>query len=118
MKPTLKTLMAIALACFANAAFACSTQWNITLETFGEGVLVELRAGTPGNSRVVKSTPSTGGAVNFAALCAGDYFLAIGNDESVSVTPVRQFKDNATYSSRITVQRGSGNVSRKSRKSL
>ena len=42
MKSTLKMLLSIGLAGFANAALACSTQWNITLETFGEGVLVEL----------------------------------------------------------------------------
>lgn len=118
MKSTLKKLLSFSLAGFANAALACVTQWNITLETFGEGVLVELRMGTPGSSRVVKATPSSGGTVNFSALCAGDYFLAIGNEESVSVTPVRHFQDNVTYSSRITVQRGSGNVSRQSRKSL
>lgn len=118
MKSTLKMLLSIGLAGFANAALACSTQWNITLETFGEGVLVELRMGRPGSSRVVKATPSSGGTVIFSALCAGDYFLAIGNDESVSVTPVRQFQDSASYSSRITVQRGAGNVSRQSRKSL
>ena len=118
MKSRLKTLMTIGLAGFSNAALACNTQWNITLETFGEGVLVELRMGAPGSSRVVKAKPSSGGTVIFSALCAGNYFLAIGNDESVSVTPVRQFQDNATYSSRITLQRGSGNVSRQSRKSL
>lgn len=29
----------------AGSAAACNTQYNITLQTFGEGVLVELRSG-------------------------------------------------------------------------
>ncbi len=67
-----------------GSASACNTVYNITLQTFGEGVLVELRSGTPGNSRVVQSRRSNGGAVNFGKLCPGNYFLAIGNDDSVS----------------------------------
>lgn len=114
----LKILVIAGFALLGNAAFACNTEFNITLETFGEGVLVELRTGKPGNSRVVKSTRSSGGNVSFAPLCPGNYFLAIGNEESVSVTPVRNFQDDSVYSSRITLQRGSGNVSRQSRKSL
>lgn len=102
----------------SGQAMACSTQFKITLETFGEGVLVELRGGVPGRSRVLSATRSYGGAVNFHSLCAGSYFLAIGNDESVSVTPTRQFADQMIYTSRITFQRGSGNVSSQSRKSL
>ena len=101
-----------------SAAFACSAQYNITLETFGEGVLVELRSGSPGNSKVVRSARSTGGNVNFSGLCQGNYFLAIGNSESVSVTPVRFVQNGAVYTSRITMQRGSGKVSRQSRSGL
>lgn len=101
-----------------NAAYACNIAFNITLETFGEGVLVELRSGVPGQSRVISSTKSSGGNVGFSSLCPGSYFLAIGNDESVSVTPTRNFAENFSYTSRITMQRGSGNVGRQSRKSL
>lgn len=107
------------LLLFLNgAAFACSAQYNITLETFGEGVLVELRSGSPGKSKVVRSARSTGGNVNFSGLCQGNYFLAIGNSESVSVTPVRFVQDGAVYTSRIATQRGSGNVSKQSRSGL
>lgn len=100
------------------AAHACSTVWNIFLETFGEGVTVELRAGAPGSSKVVATRQSHGGQVGFARLCAGNYFLAIGNEEQVSVTPVRTFQNNASYSSRIIVQPGAGNVTTRSRSSL
>ncbi|EGV16136.1 hypothetical protein [Thiocapsa marina] len=100
------------------AAQACDTTWDITLVTFGEGVSIELRAGSPGTSRVLATRQSSGGHVVFSNLCAGDYFLAIGNNETVNVTPVRTFEDGADYQSRITVQTGSGNVSTRSRSSL
>lgn len=102
----------------STAAFACDISFNVELQTFGENVTVELRAGTPGKSRPVASRKSMGGRVDFRSLCAGSYFLAIGNDDTVSVTPVKQFQDDHDYSSRITLQRGSGNVSKRSRKSL
>lgn len=112
------TLAFSALLAAGNAAHACDISFNIILETFGEGVLVELRSGVPGRSNVVSSIKSSGGAVGFSSLCPGSYFLAIGNEESVSVTPTRNFNANMKYSSRITLQRGSGNVGRQPRKSL
>lgn len=118
---TMKVLKAITFAVLtasSGLSLACDAEFNITLQTFGEGVLVELRLGEPGQSRVVKAARSSGGLVQFAPLCPGRYFLAIGDDESVSVTPVRNFENGVVYSSRITLQRGAGNVSRKSRKSL
>ena len=104
----------------AHSAFAlaCSTEFTINLETFGEGVTVELRKGAPGNSKIIKTQRSSGGKVYFGSLCPGSYFLAIGNAETVSVTPVRQFEDYASYTSNIRMQRGSGNVSKKSRSTL
>ena len=102
----------------AGTAIACTTRYNITLETFGEGVLVELRSGKPGSSKVIQSRKSNGGNVSFGNLCQGNYFLAIGNDDSVSVTQTRFFEADATYNGRITLQRGGGNVSRQSRNSL
>jgi hypothetical protein len=100
------------------ATFACDINFNVELQTFGEHVMVELRSGSPGKSRPVASRKSQGGQVSFNNLCAGSYFLAIGNDDYVSVTPVKQFQHDHDYSSRITLQRGSGNVSKQSRKSL
>ena len=102
----------------AGSTFACNTEYNITLETFGEGVLVELRSGSPGSSSVIRSTKSSGGLVRFNSLCPGNYFLAIGNGDNVSVTQPRYLENESIYTGRITMQRGSGNVSNKSRKSL
>ncbi len=102
----------------AGSALACNSEYNITLQAFGEGVLVELRSGSPGTSLVVEARRSNGGAVNFGNLCPGYYFLAIGNGDSVNVTQTRYFEADAIYTSSIVMQRGGGNVSNKSRKSL
>lgn len=96
----------------------CTTSYDILLETFGEGVTVELRSGFPGNSHVIAANQSFGGNVHFSGLCAGSYFLAIGNSDSVSVTPVRHFENEMEYRSTIRMQRGSGNVSSKRRADL
>ena len=115
MKQAIILVVALILAPTANA---CTTIWNIVLETFGEGVTIELRSGTPGDSKVVRTRQSSGGEVGFGNLCAGNYFLAIGNGDEVNVTPVRTFEDRASYSSKITVQYGAGNVSSRSRSAL
>lgn len=96
----------------------CTTNFSISLETFGEGVTVELRSGTPGSSKLVDVAQSSGGIVRFGGLCAGSYFLAIGNSDSVNVTPVRNFENGMEYSSSIRMQRGSGNVSTRRRNDL
>ena len=101
-----------------GSALACSADLTLNLETFGEGVSVELRNGVPGNSRIVKVQRSSGGTVFFNNLCPGSYFFAIGNGDSVSVTPVRQYENDTMYTSTVRMQRGSGNVSKKSRSSL
>lgn len=102
----------------SNIALACNIGCDVHLNTFGAKVLVELRLGAPGNSSVVGVKRSSGGLVSFDGLCSGRYFLAIGDDESVSVTPVRNFEDNYTYTSNIKITTGSGNVLRRSRDSL
>lgn len=92
-------------------SWECTISYAVSLQTFGEGVSVELRQGTPGRSRVISTSHSSGGTVRFSSLCPGSYFLAIGNGESVSVTPVRSFETGVDYESTLTMQRGAGNVS-------
>ena len=118
MKYKIKALLFAFMLLAAQIGHACEITYEVQLETFGEGVLVELRSGRPGASTVLKSQRSNGGTVRFTGLCPATYFLAIGNDDSVNVTQTRFFAEGSTYTSRITVQRGSGNVSRQSRKSL
>ena len=108
-------LMLIFTSCYA---VACDADYTVTLETFGEGVTVELRSGAPGSSKIIKSVRSNGGSVRFSEICPGQYFLAIGNDDNVSITPVMNFQNNYSYTGSITITRGSGNVTKKSRKNL
>ena len=103
---------AVLLILMMASAVACEIEYTVNLETFGERVRVELRTGSPGRSRVVATKVSSGGRVYFPDLCSGSYFVAIGNDESVSVTPVRFFEDEHRYTSRLVLQRGGGNVQR------
>jgi hypothetical protein len=83
-----EAIVLVAALMLAPNSSACSTTYNITLETFGEGVTVELRFGAPGKSKALGTRRSSGGRVDFDKLCAGDYFVAIGNGDRVSVTPV------------------------------
>ncbi len=113
----LATSLLLAFATFSANAI-CNIDYKVNLETFGEKVNVELRNGTPGNSRLIKSAISTGGTVAFSSLCSGSYFVAIGDGDSVSVTPTREFVENRSYQSTLRMQQGSGNVSKRSRSSL
>lgn len=114
----IKLIAIVTALIFSNLTYACSIEFVINLQTLGQNVTVELRNGAPGASKVVEVKRSSGGRVDFKNLCAGSYFLAIGDNESVNVTPVRQFRNGGSYESNITVQRGSGNVSTKKRNSL
>lgn len=97
---------------------SCNINYEIELQTFGEHVSVELRIGRVGASRVAGIQKSQGGRVVFRELCPGSYFVAIGNDEYVSVTPLRQFKMDFSYNSRISLRRGTGNISQLNRGNL
>jgi hypothetical protein len=55
--------------------------------------------------------------ISFADLCAGQYFLAIGDDNYVDVTPTRVFESGYGYSGEITIS-SVGNVKKKKRKDL
>jgi hypothetical protein len=114
----LALVLPLTMAAAGPSHAACTTSYTVELDTFGEGVQIELRSGVPGHSKIVNAQRSSGGTVQFPGLCAGSYFLAIGNEDDVEVTPVHQFEENHIYRSHITVQTGSGNVEKKSRKSL
>jgi len=111
----------LALLSAAPAAAACNTTLTVNLkegEGTRDGITVELRLGVPGSSRVVRRADSSGGRVYFSGLCPGSYFMAIGNQDYVEVTPVHQFEGNMRYESTISLQTGTGNVSHRSRKDL
>ena len=101
-----------------RAHAACATVLQVKLLAIGDDVTIELRRGTPGNSRVVATQKANRGAATFRRLCAGKYFMAIGNDEDVEVTPVHDFQDYHQYQSTIRMQQGAGNIARRPRKAL
>ena len=96
----------------------CDISFAINIESFGEDVSVELRRGEPGSSRYIGTRRIRGGSVRFLNLCPGSYFVAIGNSDTVSVTPTRQFLKSHVYTSRLTIQKGSGNVTQQKRTNL
>lgn len=114
----MKTAALIAGLLFSLPALACDIDYDINLKTLGQTVNVELREGKPGRSKVVDTKRSSGGHVNFNGLCPGNYFLAIGDENYVDVTPIRTFEAGYGYESEIRVQQGHGNVNKKKRSAL
>jgi hypothetical protein len=117
--------MLLTLPLAANAV-ACSTSLTVNLtvklenEDEGKDLLIELRQGVIGHSKVVNSQKFHGrtGTVFFTNLCAGSYFMDIGNGPQVAVTPVHQFGDYGRYQSTIQVTFTKGNVDRRNRNEL
>jgi hypothetical protein len=118
--------LALGIALASAEASACSTTLtvNLTVELepvdAGKNLLIELRQGAVGHSKVVNRQHFRGrtGTVYFAELCAGSYFMDIGNGPPVAVTPVREFDDGQRYVSTIRVSFTSGNVARRRRGGL
>lgn len=102
----------------AVPTLACNIDYGVNLKTLGASMTVELRLGMPGNSKLVETRRSSGGKVQFVGLCPGNYFLAIGNEEYVDVTPIRNFQDGYSYESEIQLKRGPGNIDKKKRSGL
>jgi len=99
---------------------------NITVElnsniTRGENrLMVELRQGAPGNSKVVDTKYIEGrtGVVSFSNMCADSYFIAIGNGDTVAVGPVHKFSENENRRTKVRVSESSGNIGTKNRSGL
>ena len=125
----------IAGACYAlggqspaSAAGNCSSSYtiNLTVQLSPEltnsdsNVLVELRQGSVGNSKVVNTKHFIGlnGTVAFADMCAGSYFIDIGNGSKVAVGPVHSFGPNQHIHTTVRVSYSQGNVGTMSRGAL
>jgi len=83
-------------------------------------VLVELRQGIVGSSKVFDSKHLVGhsGTVNFSNMCAGTYFIAIGNGSTVAVGPVRYFTDSQYIHTNVRVTSSQGNIGTMNRRNL
>ena len=111
---------AIAQGCSTKLTVNLTVELSPQLGKAEEDLVVELRQGAPGNSTVATFQKFRGrtGTVFFYNLCAGSYFMAIGNGPTVAVTPPREFNGIANHRSTIRVTFGSGNVDTRSRSGL
>jgi hypothetical protein len=110
------------------AAGNCSASYsiNLTVELGPEltnrddNILVELRLGSVGNSKVVDSKHFVGhnGTVVFSGMCAGSYFIDIGNGSKVAVGPVHVFAASQRIHTTVQVSYSAGNVGTMSRSGL
>lgn len=96
----------------------CDIKFDVTLETYGASVKVELRVGEVGNSFPLVIKEASGGKLNYSGLCEGKYFIAIGNDKEVSTTPMQEFKYGINYTSNVTLTKGVGNMGSTRREKL
>lgn len=112
----------------SSVAANCSASYtiNLTVELSPEltnskpSVLIELRQGAVGNSKVVDKKEFAGrsATVVFASLCSGSYFIDIGNGESVAVGPIHTLRDNRHLNTTVRVSFSQGNISTMSRNRL
>ena len=113
---------------YSEAALACSTVYTVHLEVelspelakAGDNILIELRNGRVGRSSVTSRKEFRGRrqTVVFPGLCAGSYFVDIGNGELVAVGPVHAFDAGSEYDSTIRVTFSKGNVAMRRRSEL
>jgi hypothetical protein len=104
----------------ASYTIDIAVQFNSTITRGENRLMVELRQGVPGSSRVFDTKYFEGqtATVSFSQMPPGSYFVAIGNGDSVAVGPVRQFSDGQRVNTRMRVTYSSGNVGTRSRSGL
>jgi len=106
--------------CTASYTIDVTVELSSELTQGNNRVMVELRQGAPGTSKVFDTKYFEGrtGTVSFLEMCPGSYFIAIGNGDSVAVGPVRQFSEGQRRHTRVRVTPSSGNISSKRRSGL
>jgi len=104
----------------ASYTINIAVQFNSTITRGENRLMVELRQGVPGSSRVFDTKYFEGqtATVSFSQMPPGSYFVAIGNGDSVAVGPVRQFSDGQRVNTTMRVTYSSGNVGTRSRSGL
>jgi hypothetical protein len=111
-----------------SLAANCSASYtiNLTVELSPEltnnknNLLIELRQGSVGHSKVINKKEFVGhsGIVVFSRLCAGPYFIDIGNGEQVAVGPTHLLRDNQYLDTTVQVSFSQGNINTMSRSGL
>lgn len=111
---------AIAAYCSASYTISLTVELNPQLTDSQKDVLIELRRGAVGNSKVVSTKRFVGhrGTVAFSRLCAGSYFIDIGNGSTVAVGPIHVLRNNEHIHSTIQVSFTEGNIGTMNRSNL
>lgn len=110
----------IAANCSASYTINLMVELSPELTNSKDSVLIELREGAVGNSKVVDKKEFVGlsAIVVFASLCSGSYFIDIGNGESVAVGSTHTLRDNQHLNTTVRVSFTQGNISTMSRNRL
>lgn len=109
-----------AVKCTASYAISLTIELNSRFTNGETKILVELREGVVGHSKVFGTDHFVGrtASVGFSNMCAGTYFIALGNGSEVLVGPTRVFSDGQRVSTRLVVTGSAGNVGTRPRSSL
>jgi hypothetical protein len=110
----------LAANCSASYTINLTVDLNPELTNGKDNVLIELRQGAVGHSQVIDKKEFVGrsGTVVFASLCAGTYFIDIGNGERVAVGPIHPLRENQHLDTTVRVSFSEGNISTMSRGGL
>jgi hypothetical protein len=106
--------------CSASYTINLTVELSPELTNRKDSVLIELRRGHVGHSKVVDTKEFVGhsGTVVFPHLCFGPYFIDIGNGEKVAVGPIHSLIDNQQLNTTVRVSFTDGNISTISRGGL
>lgn len=106
--------------CTASYTIDVTVELNSEITQGSNRLMVELRQGAPGKSKVFDTKYIDGrtGVVSFSNLCADSYFIAIGNGDTVAVGPVHQFGEGERRRTKVRVTQSSGNIGTKKRNGL
>ena len=110
----------IAANCSASYTIDLTVELSPELTNNQQNILIELRQGAVGNSKVVDTKQFAGhtGTVVFSGLCDGSYFIDIGNGSTVAVGPVHVLRNNEDIHSTIQVTFSEGNIGTMNRSQL
>jgi HEAT repeat protein len=106
--------------CTAAYIVELRVELNSEISQNEDGIMIELRQGIVGSSRVFDKIRLGGrlGTVTFQGICPGPYFIAIGNGPTVAIGPMHRFEANQRVHSQVNVSFTQGNVSSMSRSML
>jgi hypothetical protein len=114
------TESATAANCSASYAIDLTVDLGYDLTQGNSGLMVELRQGFIGGSKSISTELFVGrtGIVVFSNMCAGLYFIAIGNGAKVAVGPSRLFTNNQHVHTSVHVTSSAANIDTMSRDAL